>query len=30
MGIMTTYHGHNNEYDNLVHNVHKNVGVHYT
>ena len=30
MGIMIAYHGHNNDYDNLVYNVHKNVGVHYT
>ena len=25
MGIMITYHGYNNEYSNLMDNVHKNV-----
>ena len=29
MGIMTTYHGSNNEYNNPMYNAHKNVGAHY-
>ena len=30
MGIMITYHGYNNRYNNSVYNAHKNVGTHYT
>ena len=30
MGIMITYHGYSNAYDNPVCNVYKNAGVHYT
>ena len=30
MGMMIMYHGYNNEYNNPIYNVHRNVGVHYT
>ena len=30
MGIMITYYGYNNGYNNPVYNVHKNVGAYYT
>ena len=30
MGMMITDHEYNNEYNNPMHNAHKNVGVHYT
>ena len=30
MGMMITYHGYNNEYNNPVHSAHRSVGVHYT
>ena len=29
MGIMITYHVHNNGYNNPMYNAHKNVGAHY-
>ena len=30
MGIMIAYHGYNNGYNNLLYDVHRNVGVHST
>ena len=30
MGIMITYPGYNNGYNNPIHNSHKTVGAHYT
>ena len=30
MGIMITYHGYNNGYNNPLYNVHKSTGVRYT
>ena len=30
MGIMISYHGYNDGYNNPTYKAHKNVGVHYT